>query len=209
MAPKAKFTRAQLQEAALSLVDAEGLAALSMRTLAAALGTGPMTLYNYVKDRDELDALVVEAVLAEVKPSRPRDDWQAEVRAIVEATWRTVGRHPNVIPLVLTRRTLHDTTLQWAEALLEALAKSGRAGTELLVAFRTVSGFVMGFAQAQLAQPAADNRDVARAQALPPARYPRLIEIARAATRIGPDREFRAGLDIVMAGLAAVERAAR
>ena len=69
MAPKAKFTRAQLQEAALALVDEQGLAALSMRTLAGALGTGPMTLYNYVKDRDELDALVVEAVLSEVKPA--------------------------------------------------------------------------------------------------------------------------------------------
>lgn len=209
MAPKAKFTRAKLQQAALALVDAEGLAALSMRTLAAALRTGPMTLYNYVKDRDDLDALVVEAVLAEVAQPKPPgnkfgSDWQADVRAIVEATWRTVRRHPNVIPLILTRRTLHDTTLQWAEGLLEALARGGRSDAELLVAFRTVSGFVMGLAQAQLAgQPAADHPDVARARALPPGRYPRLIEIAKAATLIGPDREFRAGLDIVMAGLAA------
>jgi AcrR family transcriptional regulator len=209
MAPKAKFTRAQLQEAALALVDEQGLAALSMRTLAGALGTGPMTLYNYVKDRDELDALVVEAVLAEVKPARPRGadkaaNWQVDVRAIVEATWRTVRRHPNVIPLVLTRRTLHDTTLQWAEGLLEALARSGRRDTELLVAFRTVSGFVMGLAQAQLSgPPSSDHPDVARAEALPASRYPRLIEIARAARGLGPDREFRAGLDIVMAGLSA------
>jgi AcrR family transcriptional regulator len=209
MAPKAKFTRAQLQEAALALVDEQGLAALSMRTLAGALGTGPMTLYNYVKDRDELDALVVEAVLAEVKPARPRgsgkaESWQADVRAIVEATWRTVRRHPNVIPLVLTRRTLHDTTLHWAEGLLEALARSGRRDVELLVAFRTVSGFVMGLAQAQLSGPPTTNHpDVARAQALPADRYPRLIEIAKAARGLGPDREFRAGLDIVMAGLAA------
>ena len=204
MAPKAKFTRAKLQEAALALVDEQGLAALSMRTLAGALGTGPMTLYNYVKDRDELDALVVEAVLAEVRQPRSHADWQADVRAIVEATWRTVRRHPNVIPLVLTRRTLHETTLQWAEGLLEALARSGRQDTELLIAFRTVSGFVMGLAQAQLSgPPSSDHPDVARAQALPASRYPRLIEIAKAARGLGPDREFRAGLDIVMAGLLA------
>jgi AcrR family transcriptional regulator len=202
MPPKAKFTRQQLQAAALSLVDDQGLAALSMRALASALGTGPMTLYNYVKDRDDLDALVVEAVLAEISRPRPRGDWQHDVRTIVEATWRTVRRHPNVIPLVLTRRTLHETTLDWAEGLLDALARSGRSGTELLIAFRTVSGFVMGLAQAQLAGPvSAEDPDIARAQALPPMRYPRLIEIAKAAARIGPDREFRAGLDIVMAGL--------
>ena len=200
MAPKAKFTRAQLQAAALALVDQQGLAALSMRTLAGALGTGAMTLYNYVRDRDELDALVVEAVLGEVARPRPRGEWQADVRTIVEATWRTVRRHPHVIPLLLTRRTLHETTLQWAEGLLEALAQSGRSGTELLVAFRHVSGFVAGLAQAQLAGPL--SVPTAR-QALPPERHPRLIEIAKAATRIGPDREFRAGLDIVMAGLMA------
>lgn len=205
MPAKAKFTRPQLQAAALEIVDGQGLAALSMRSLAGALGTGPMTLYNYVRDRDELDALVVEAVMAEVARPRPRSDWQSDVRAIVEATWRTVRRHPNVIPLVLTRRTLHDTTLDWAEMLLEALARGGRTGTDLLVAFRTVTGFVMGVVQAQLAQPigGTTDPDIERAQALPPERYPRLIEIARAAARVGPDREFRAGLDIVMAGLAA------
>ena len=85
---------------------------------------------------------------------------------------------------------------------MAALAQSGRSGTELLVAFRTVSGFVMGLAQAQLAGPTAiDHPDVARAQSLPTERFPRLIEIAKAATKLGADREFRAGLDIVMAGL--------
>jgi hypothetical protein len=103
------------------------------------------------------------------------------------------------------RARLHDTTLDWAENLLEALASSGRSGTDLLVAFRTVTGFVMGVVQAQLTQPAVDatDPDIARAQALPPERYPRLIEIAKAAARLGPDREFRAGFDIVMAGLTA------
>ncbi|MDP1964480.1 MAG: TetR/AcrR family transcriptional regulator C-terminal domain-containing protein [Reyranella sp.] len=204
MPPKAKFTRAQLQAAALAIVDKEGLGALSMRTLAATLGTGPMTLYNYVRDRGDLDALVVEAVMAEVRLPRDSGEWQRDVRAIVEATWRTVRRHPNVIPLVLTRRTLHETTLDWAEALLRALARSGRSGVDLLVAFRTVSGFVMGFAQAQLSDPLVPNeehQDVARAQALPADRFPRLIEIAGAAARLGADKEFRAGLDIVMAGL--------
>ncbi|MDP2329108.1 MAG: TetR/AcrR family transcriptional regulator C-terminal domain-containing protein [Reyranella sp.] len=214
MPPKAKFTRAQLQAAALALVDKEGLAALSMRTLASTLGTGPMTLYNYVRDRGDLDALVVEAVMAEVRLPRERgngqhSDWPQDVRAIVEATWRTVRRHPNVIPLVLTRRTLHETTLDWAEALLRALARSGRSGVDLLVAFRTVSGFVMGLAQAQLTGPLSPDgdaagdahEDVARARALPPDRFPHLIEIARAATRLGADREFRAGLEIVIAGL--------
>ena len=84
--------------------------------------------------------------------------------------------------------------------------RSGRTGVDLLVAFRTVSGFVMGLAQAQLADPLSSqddgaNPDVKRAQALAAERFPHLIEIAGAAAKVGADREFRAGLDIVMAGL--------
>ncbi len=55
MPAKPKFTREQLQTAALKIVDEEGLSALSMRALAAVLGTGPMTIYNYFHDRDELE----------------------------------------------------------------------------------------------------------------------------------------------------------
>jgi len=209
MPAKPRFTRAQLQAAALKLVDEQGLAALSMRTLAGVLGTGPMTLYNYVQDRDALDALVVDAVMADVRLPRTRGDWQQDVRAIAEAMWRAARNHPNVVPLILTRRSLHEATLEPAEALLQALARGGRSGAALLVAFRTVSGFVAGFAQAQLVGPLVSARGVvtdptvARFQALPPEQFPRLIEIAHVATRIRPDHEFRAGLDIIMAGLAA------
>lgn len=202
MPAPARFTRAQLQQAALDLVDSQGVAALSMRTLAGALGTGPMTIYNYVRDREALDALVVEAVLADARWPDATEDWRHDVRAIVQAIWRAIGAHPHAVPLVLSRRILHDGTLQPAEALLEALARSGRSGSALLAAFRAVLGFVTGLAQVRLArQPADNDPDIARAQALDPARFPRLIEIADAAARVGPDYELRAGLDIILAGL--------
>jgi AcrR family transcriptional regulator len=202
MPAPARYTRERLQIAALDLVDSQGAAALSMRALAAALGTGPMTLYNYVSDRDALDALVVEAVLAKARWPEATDDWRHDVRAIVRAAWDAIGAHPHAIPLILGRRTLHEGTLLPAEALLAALARSGRSGPTLLAAFRAVLGFVTGLAQVRLARrPADDDPDIARAQALDPARFPRLIEIAGAAARVGPDYELRAGLDIILAGL--------
>jgi len=198
-----------VQDAALALVDRRGLAALSMRNLADALGTGPMTLYNYVRDRDALDALVVDAVMAEVALPAATQDWRQDVRMIAAATWRAVRRHPQVIPLLLTRRSLHAATLAPVEALLQALAASGRTGADLLVAFRTVSGFVAGLAQAQLPGKVASevssaiDPDIARVQALTPDRFPRLQEIAEAAKRMPPERELQAGLDIILAGLEA------
>jgi len=204
-----KFSEDQLRAAALALVDTQGLAALTMRNLAAALGTGAMTIYNYVEGRDGLEALLVDAVMAEVPraPGVPSDDWRADLRTLAEAHWRAVRAHPDVIPLILTRRSLDLPTLTGAEALLAALARGHRSGAELLVAFRTVSGFVMGFAQAELAGPLSIAPDedadavIARVRELPRERFPRLIEIAEAATASSPEQEFHAGLDLIIDGL--------
>jgi AcrR family transcriptional regulator len=206
MPAPARYTREQLQRAALDLVDSRGVSALSMRALAGALGTGPMTIYNYVRDRDELDALVVEAVLARARWPEATDAWRRDVRAIVQAAWDAIGAHPHAIPLILSRRTLHETTLEPAEALLDALSRSGRSGSALLAAFRAVIGFVTGLAQVRLArQPTEDDPNITRVQGLEAARFPRLIEIAGAAARVGPDYELRAGLDIILAGLSAAD----
>ncbi|MGK8508247.1 TetR/AcrR family transcriptional regulator [Nocardia asiatica] len=205
-----KFTREQLQAAALALVDEHGLAGLTMRSLATAIETGPMTIYNYVDGRDGLEQLVTEAVMAQARwPADPPDSWADEVVAVAEGMWRAVRSHPHAIPLILTRRSLDLATLAPAEALLQALARGDRSGTELLVAFRTVSGFVTGFAQAELAGPLSAGRgeDLSaitdRVAALPPGRFPKLIEIAQAAAGSDPEAEFRAGLRIILAGLEA------
>jgi AcrR family transcriptional regulator len=210
MPARPKFSREHLQMAALRIVDEQGLAALSMRALATALGTGPMTIYNYFRDRGDLDALLVEAVMSETRaPEAESDDWRIDVRAILEAIWRSVRAHPNVIPLILTRRTSHETTLEIAETLLRALARSGRSGPALLAAFRTLNGFIMGIAQAQLAGPYSESPDraqdphVSRVESLADDRFPKLREIAAAAGRTNSDQEFHAGLDIILAGLAA------
>lgn len=205
-----KFSRAQLQAAALRLVDRDGLAGLSMRALAAELGTGPMTIYNHVTDRVDLDVLVVDAVLGAAEwPRRRRSEWRREAEEIATAMWRAARAHPHAIPLILTRRSRSTAVLEVSEALLRALARSGRSKRALLIAFRAVTAFVMGFAQVEIAgplaaqagEPAADV--IGRFRALPAARYPRLIEIAAAAARSDPETEFRRGLAALLAGLAA------
>jgi AcrR family transcriptional regulator len=204
-----RFSREQLQTAALALVDEHGLAALSMRSLADAIGTGPMTLYNHVKNREDLDVLLVDAVFAEVRlPKAGHDDWRRDVEAIAITGWRAARSHPSVIPLILTRRSRSLPLLELSEALLAALARSGRSGHGLLVAFRAVTALVAGVAQAELAGPlslGAGERPadvIARFRALPADEYPRLREIAGAAADSDAEREFREALRALLAGLA-------
>ncbi|WP_067815821.1 TetR/AcrR family transcriptional regulator [Actinomadura kijaniata] len=200
-----KFTHQQLQAAALELIDQEGLTGLTMRALATRLGTGPMTIYNYVDGREGLERLVTSAVMAQAHwPDDPSGDWRTRVKAIAEAIWRAVRAHPNAIPLILTARSLDEDALVPTEALLQALADSGRSGADLLAAFRVVSGFIAGFAQAELTGPLVAGRDAeaitARMADLPARRFPRLIETAHAATG-DPQAEFHSGLKILLAGL--------
>ncbi len=201
-----KFSRDQLQAAALALVDKHGLAGLTMRNLAAELGTGAMTIYNYVDGREGLEELVAAAVMSQTRWDDAGDEWEGQVAAIAEGMWQAVRAHPHAIPLILTRRSFDITTLAPAEALLQALAHSGRSGYDLLVAFRTVSGYVTGFAQAELTSPlsaASATVVTERVAALPAERFPKLIEIAAVAAGGDPRDEFRDGLRLILNGLKA------
>ena len=206
-----RISRQDLQRAALAIVDANGADGLSMRSLAAAVGSGAMTLYRHVADRADLDLLVVDAVLSQATWSRePAEDWRDEVREIAEAGWQAVRAHPHAIPLILTRRTRSPVALEMAEAMLAALVRGGHGGTRLLVAFRAITAFIMGFAQSELAGPLAvaasqDAREtVERMRSLPPDRFPCMTEVAAHAAASDPADEFRSGLELLLSGLAAI-----
>jgi AcrR family transcriptional regulator len=205
---RARFSVAEVAARALEIVDRDGLGGLSMRTLAAALETGPMTVYNYVKDRNHLEALVAEAVINSVELPALEQDWQQDVRAVAVAIWQTVRRHPNVIPLVLTRRTVSSSSYGPAERLVEALARAGLEDADLLAAFRAVLGLVMGSAQAELAGPLSgpdrDSEQVAVASQigrLAGAEHPQLAALSVTSQQSSAEADFNRSLDMLLAGV--------
>lgn len=206
MGRRARFTREEVEDAAIRVVDRRGHDGLTMRAVATELGTGAMTLYSYVTDRTELDALVVDGALRELRlPDTPSADWRADVHLIAEQAWRAVSRHPNAIPLILARRSQSARFFDIAEALLAALARSGLTGQDLLAAFRAVSTLATAFALNELGGPLSDRgggepATVERLRALPADRYRHLVEIATAARASDPAVELHRGLDALLAG---------
>ncbi|MFJ2645317.1 TetR/AcrR family transcriptional regulator C-terminal domain-containing protein [Streptomyces sp. NPDC087420] len=201
---RARFTLAEIQQQALAIVDRDGLAGLSMRSLAGALRTGPMTLYNYVEGREALEELVVDAVAARVVLPEPTDNWAADTRAAATALWHAVRAHPAAVPLMLTRRTSGPAGLAPAEALASALTRSGLDGADLLAAFRAVMAFVMGLAQAELAGPLAPEgaatAEARRIGALTEGTLPALSRLA-AVSADHADEEFDRGLGLILRGI--------
>lgn len=91
-----RFSREDITETAIRIADEEGIEALSMRHLAAELGAGTMTLYHYVRTKDELLALLNDAVMAEVvlSPDEMPTDWRGGLTAVANRTKLVVERHP-------------------------------------------------------------------------------------------------------------------
>jgi AcrR family transcriptional regulator len=91
--PKPAFTRADIAAAAVRLADAQGLDGVSMRHVAAELGCGTMSLYNYVPRKEDLYELMVDAVSGEHELWDPSGDWRADMLRVAHQTRDLLHRH--------------------------------------------------------------------------------------------------------------------
>lgn len=204
---RARFTIDDIASAALGIVDTSGPAALSMRALAAALGTGPMTMYNYVADKEALEELVVAAVVADIDVPEPSEDWRHDVHAVATAMWLGVRSHPAAVPLVLTRRMTSATGFAIADALVGALHRAGLSDRDRLSAFHAVLGLVTGAAQAELAGPLMRGADraadvAARIGAVAGADHPHIAALSEVAQATTVEDDFDGGLRMLIDGIA-------
>lgn len=205
---RARFTTDEIAATALEIVDNSGLGALSMRSLAAALGTGPMTVYNYVADKEGLEELVVSAVVAEVSVPRPTADWRHDVHAIATEMWQCVRDHPAAIPLVLTRRMSSATGFGIVDALVVALGRAGLGDRDRLAAFHSVFALVIGAAQAELTGPLTGGaaEAAARIGAVAGSDFTHIAKLSKVAIETSVEDDFDRGLQMMLDGIAARSR---
>lgn len=197
------LTPSSIAAAALAVIDRDGLGGLSMRAVAAELGLTAMSLYRYLEGRDELEALVVDAVHRDIDLElSPRAGWRRRVVTLVERAREAMRAHPSVIPLILTRRQSSEVSVRWGEAMMAALAEGGFQGAERVVAFRALLSYLIGAVQVEHFGPLSGEGTAALAQ-LPRADYPFLSETARQARLVPPSDEFHRGLEAVLRGLEA------
>ena len=193
----------RLASAALAVIDRDGLAGLSMRAVATELGMSTMALYRYVRDRDELEGLVVDLVYAEVDSAPPPDGpWQAKIETMALRLRDAFGAHASVLPLTFAHRHSSEGLLRWGEGVAGVLAEAGLSGRSRAVALRAVLAYAAGAVQ-QEHLAALSGEGTATIAALPHDSYPHLTETARHARDIPPDEEFRNGLTALLHGLKA------
>jgi AcrR family transcriptional regulator len=99
---KPRFNRDDIAAAAIRIADAEGFEAVSMRRLAAELDAGTMSLYHYVRTKDELLTLVFDALMGEVAlppGQRVPRDWRTAITLIAKRTRDALSRHPWILDI--------------------------------------------------------------------------------------------------------------
>ncbi|MFJ5774246.1 TetR/AcrR family transcriptional regulator C-terminal domain-containing protein [Streptomyces sp. NPDC093094] len=140
--------RRRLVRAGIAIADAEGAAALTMRRLAAELGTSAMSLYRHVQNRDQLLALMVDAAYGETElPARAPSGWRPRLEVSARAQWRLYQEHPWLAATMnLARPLLAPNGMRHIEWALAALEGPGLdAGTRMHAAV-SLFGFVRGCA---------------------------------------------------------------
>ncbi|MEV0149429.1 MULTISPECIES: TetR/AcrR family transcriptional regulator [unclassified Nonomuraea] len=147
-----------LVTAAIAIADAEGLEALSMRRVAAALGSGTTSVYRYVKNRDELLDLMVDAVKGEDPPHPPSGNWRADLTQIAHGQRELMLRHPWLAPLLGSRPALGPHSLRQTDYALAAAESLTTDPTRAANVIALIGDYVLGAVSRELAEREAQRR---------------------------------------------------
>ena len=218
--PRARHSAGDVVEQAVAIADADGLAAVTVRALAQALGMTTMSVYTHVNSRDDLLVLMADHVHAQA-PREPfgRSRWRTRVRRVAEDNRALLGAHAWLLEVDDPRTALGPGTIAKYDHELHALDGTGLGDVERDAALAFVLDHARSAAARALrATPTADFADVWADSAGPLAGY--LGDDFPLAQRVGSaageelgapydaERAWEFGLDRVLAGLGElVERA--
>jgi AcrR family transcriptional regulator len=139
-------TRDGLIAAAIDVMDREGLDRLTMRRLAARAGCAPMSIYSYVRDRDDLIDGVLERLLAEVDFHVDKGDgWAVVLRRASTAYGEMVERHPDVFTLIANVKDDQPPMSEHIARGITALTSTGLSVDDAFLVFGIADAFATGF----------------------------------------------------------------
>src|SRR5580698_1433325 len=160
---KSRLTRAKIATVALAIADKEGFEAVSMRRVAQELKVGTMSLYYYVKTKDDLIAVMDDALISEaILPSLPKG-WQRAMMEIAKRTHAVFIRHPWALAAMLSAPPGLNA-MRHMEQCLEALAETSMTKKQKMTLLAIVDDFVFGHALREAASDAALDEEFAATQ---------------------------------------------
>jgi TetR/AcrR family tetracycline transcriptional repressor len=203
------LTRARIIRAALRIMDEEGLDAVTMRRVGRELGVEAMSLYNHVRDKEDILDGITEEVLGEFRIPRA-NHWADAARLAAHEFRRLLLAHPNVMTLLTERGkpVTNTDSLQVYEYTLDLFRSAGLSQADSAKALHVFGGYILGAVTMELGLmvggPGAeghahDHEEMARLVAS--ADLPRLSEAMPYLIALDLEEQFNFGLELLIEGL--------
>ena len=199
-----RLTFDEIVDAAAKLVAEEGIEALSMRRLAARCGVGAMTLYGYVRTKEELLGALANRFFGDVElPDARVADWREQIAQVFRSVRRVFLEHPELVPIVAAQRMDGISAYRGAELVLGALRSAGLGDQDVVSAFDALTSLTIGSVQRE-----SGLKNAAGAGAMPGVtglsreEFPNVISLTGQLMTRDPQRDFETGLDLLIRGIA-------
>jgi AcrR family transcriptional regulator len=208
------LTSDRIVQSALRIMDEEGLDAVTMRRVGRDLGCEAMSLYNHVRDKEDLLDGMAQAVLRELQLTRT-DDWAASVRLAAGEFRRVLLAHPSVMTLLTERKKPFTTidSLRIHEFMFELFDEAGLSPVDTAQAFHAFGGYVLGAVALELGLMVGGPNDEELEQTrldvvrlVEAANLVRVREVMPWMMDCDLDAQFDFGLDLLIEGLRARAR---
>ncbi len=209
---RAPLTRERVLLAAVRLADADGIGALTMRSLADALGVKPMAIYHHVANKDGILDGIVDVVFAEIEQPPVEAPWRPALASRTASVRDVLRRHPWAVGLMESRRAPGPATLRHHDTTIALLRHAGFTHAAIAHAMAFLDAYVYGFAVQEMSLPfdgpteVADLAEEVLAQ-MPTEEYPSFVEFAiEHVLQPGYDfgDEFDIGLTMALDGIASL-----
>lgn len=207
--PRERLTRERVIAAALHVMDAEGLDAVTMRRVAREVGVEAMSLYNHVRDKDDLWDGICTRVMSEFRFPDVGGDWMQSARFAAHEWRRVLKLHPNVVTLFAghAKPLSQPDGLRPMEYALGLLRQAGLSDRDAARVFNVLGGYIMGFVLMEVGQmfgagaldkQAPDPDELGRL--IPMEELPNIAATLPHLASCDPDDMFDLGLDMLIAG---------
>jgi AcrR family transcriptional regulator len=209
-ATRPRLSRERVLQGAVTVADAGGIAALTIRSLAAELGVKPMSVYHHVANKEEILDGIVDIVFSEIDLPNLDGAWQTEMRRRARSAREALRRHPWAIGLLESRTNPGPATLKHHDAVIGTLRGAGFSVVATAHAYALIDAYVYGFALSEASLPINGPETIPEVakqmmEHFSAEDYPHLLEFSVEHV-MKPDydygAEFEYGLGVVLEGLA-------
>jgi AcrR family transcriptional regulator len=195
-----KVSLEALIDAADDIANADGIDAVTMRRLAERCGVGVMTIYGYIRTKEELLAVLADRYLAGIQLPDTAIRWQDQLMVLYCSVREVMLKHPTLVPIIANQRLDGRSAYRGAEVVCAALRATGMADRDVITSFATLTSFTVGSVQRELAAMGSAARP--GLASLPAAEFPTVVSLFGPLVAGDAEQNFRDGLQLVIDAIA-------